>query len=259
MEKRQTGKLELKRKPFLGVLNIIRFNWHFYAIASLFLGALVLSISFLPATVQTAAYWAISLAILSIATSLIASYFVYDLSDLYQLKWLENLDGKKVLNIMAGFDETSSIIKSKYKNVDLTVCDFYDSNRHTEVSIKRARKAYPPLAETVEVSTRKLPFTNDSFDKSLVILSAHEIRDKEERILFFKELNRVTTTAGQILVTEHLRDASNFLAYTFGAFHFYSKNSWLQTFSAANLIVVKEIKTTPFVSTFILKKNGGTL
>jgi hypothetical protein len=251
--------LELKRKPFIGVLNIIRFNWHFYAIASLILGTLILSISFLPVSVQTNAYWAISVATFSIVLSLIVSYFVYDVSNLYELNWLGNLDNKRVLNIMAGFDETSKILKSKYENVNLTVCDFYDSTKHTEVSIKRARKSHPPLAETVEVSTSKLPFSNDSFDNSLVILSAHEIRDKEERILFFKELSRVTTTAGQIIVTEHLRDASNFLAYTFGAFHFYSKNSWLQTFSAANLIVVKEIKTTPFVSTFILERNGNTL
>lgn len=251
--------MELNRKPFQGVFNIIRFNWHFYLIVGIVLAFLLYSHQYLAESIQLFTFWFSLLAILTISVSLIVSYYVYDLSDLYQLYWLPALDNKTVLNINAGFDETSKIIKSKWRNGELTICDFYDPKKHTEISIKRARKAYPPDKNTVQVSTDKLPFLDNSFDYSLAILSAHEVRDKKERIEFFKELNRITKSKGEIFVTEHLRDLNNFIAYTIGFFHFHSRSSWIDTFEQANLKVKGEIKTTPFLTTFILEKNGNTL
>ena len=100
---------------------------------------------------------------------------------------------------------------------------------------------------------------SNSADKILLILAAHEIRNGNERIAFFKELNRIIKPTGQIYVTEHLRDTANFIAYNIGFFHFYSKKSWLDTFAKANLAISQEIKQTPFISTFILVKNGNPL
>lgn len=251
--------MELKRKPLQGVSNIIRFNWHFYLIAVVFFVVLIVFKNKFPQTIQNLVPLGTTIAILTIVTSLLVSLYVYDLSDLYQIKWLGNSDNNKILNINAGFDETSEIIQRKYPNVDLTICDFYDPTKHSEISIKRARQIYPPAPKTISVQTNQLPFSDDTFDKSLAILSAHEIRNENERVSFFKELNRITKSSGQILVTEHLRDWNNFLAYTIGFFHFHSRKSWSQTFKQANLTVKKEIKTTPFITTFILENNGGSL
>lgn len=55
---------------------------------------------------------------------------------------------------------------------------------------------------------------------------------------------------------EHLRNTPNFLAYNIGFFHFYSKAIWLKNFNTAKLKLVKEIKHTPFISIFVLEKNG---
>lgn len=250
--------MELRRKPLQGVFNIIRFNWHFYLVAGLILISLIIFKHYLPAQIQPFAFWIALLATLTISASLLVSFYVYDLSSLYQLKWLPNFDSKRILSINAGFDETSRIIISKLSNSDLTICDFYNPIEHTEVSIRRARLAYPPLENTIRVSTDSLPFSDNSFDYALAILSAHEIRDEKERIRFFSELNRVTKAKGQIFVTEHLRNLNNFLAYTIGFLHFHSKASWLRTFEQANLIVNREIRTTPFITTFILGKNGDS-
>lgn len=251
--------MDIKRKTFQGVFNIIRFNWHFYLIAGLALIFLGIINPYLTSSFQLIIFWFSLLAILAISVSLIISYLIYDCSDLYQLKWLAHADDKTVLNINAGFDETSDLIKSKFPKCNLTICDFYNAEKHTEISIRRARKTYPPVENTIQVSTDKLPFPNHTFDYALAVLSAHEIRDEHERIGFFKELNRVTKTTGRIFVTEHLRDLNNFMAYTIGFFHFHSKSSWRQTFEQANLKIIQEVKSTPFITTFILEKNGDTL
>jgi ubiquinone/menaquinone biosynthesis C-methylase UbiE len=245
------------RKPFQGVGNIIRFNWHYYALSAL----LVVFIFIIQR------YFAFSvtgniLAILIICTTIISlavSAYIYDFSDLYKLSWLNDLkhsENEKIININAGFDETSSLIKSKFENCELFVADFYDPQKHTEISIKRARSAYPPFPNTQQISTTHLPIKDNSTDKVFTIFSAHEIRNQAERIAFFKELNRVLKPSGQVMVTEHLRDTPNFLAYNIGFFHFYSRATWVTIFRLAGLTVSKEIKTTPFITTFILQKNG---
>ena len=248
----------LDRKPFQGVLNIIRFNWQFYVIAGLVIAVLGALVGFLPEPFRMLVVLGTFLAALMISISLIGSLYIYDISDLYKLPWLPNLDAKKVLNINAGFDETSSLLKKKHPAVELTVCDFYDPEKHTEVSIKRARNAFPPLEGTISVSTEKLPLADRSFDTTLAFFSAHEIRELGERVEFFKELARVTKPNGEIIVTEHLRDFNNFAIYTVGFFHFHSRETWLDTFGGAGLIVSEEIKTTRFISTFVLTQEGET-
>ncbi len=249
----------MKRKPLQGVINIIRFNWHFYLIAGFVFISLLLVHNIIPNQLKIFVIITILFVFFSITISFIVSVYIYDFSSLYRLKWLPNFDFKKVLNINAGFDETSEIIKGKSPNADLTICDFYDKEKHTEVSIKRARRIYPPLIGTIPVSTTNLPFNDNTFDYSLAILSVHEIRNKTERVQFFRELNRVTKSDGEIYITEHLRDLNNFLAYTIGFFHFHSKSTWHETFKLANLNLEAEIKTTPFITTFILSKNGDPL
>lgn len=246
------------RKPFQGVLNIVRFNWHFYLVAAVILVAIVCLKHYLPAAIQPYIVIASLLAVLTISISLLVSFYIYDLSDLYALKWLPPADGRRILNINAGFDETSAIISTKFPNAALTVCDFYDPKKHTEISIKRARKALPPVHSTIQVSTENLPFKNGSFDLVLAIFSAHEIRNETERIRFFKELARVTSHDGQLLVTEHHRDFYNFLAYTIGFFHFHSRSTWLRTFTKAGLVITDELKTTPFITSYVLSRNGTT-
>jgi SAM-dependent methyltransferase len=143
------------------------------------------------------------------------------------------------------------------------VCDFYDPAKHTEVSIRRARQAYPPYPGTLSANTAQLPFADGFFDISCVIFAAHEIRDDAERASFFQELKRVTKAGEQIYVTEHLRDLPNFLVYTIGFFHFLPQKAWFRTFEAAGLTLVKMEKATPFVTTFVLENHetccGGGL
>jgi SAM-dependent methyltransferase len=188
------------------------------------------------------------------------SMYVYDFSGLYSLKWIEQEKTENVVvNINAGFDETSALLKAKFKRSELIVMDFYDPAKHTEVSIKRARKAYPPFPNTKQTGTNFIQLADNSVDKIFLTLSAHEIRDEVERTAFFREISRTLKPNGEIYITEHLRDFPNFLAYNIGFFHFHSKGTWLRTFKIAGLKTSREVKLTPFISSFILNKNGDTL
>ena len=243
------------RKPYQGIWNIIRFNWHFYVLAAVAILCMLLIKYF--TSFSVIADVMMILIGCSIVISLAVSFYIYDLSGLYKFSWLNNTPlPERIINIHAGFDETSYLLQKKFSTAELQVADFYDPSKHTEVSIKRARKAYRAHPNTQAISTDHLPMQAGSADKVFAILSAHEIRDEKERIAFFKELGRVLKPSGQIFVTEHLRDTANFLAYNVGFFHFHSKSSWLNTFGQAGLKVSKQVKITPFITTFILEKNG---
>ena len=247
------------RKPFQGLWNVMRFNWPFYVMALGFVLVVFILRSYLDPQFRIGADILLILGALATLLSLLVTWYVYDLSGFYKLDWLESLQsgkGETIVNINAGFDETSVLLKSKFGDANMIVCDFYDPARHTEASIKRARKAYPPFPGTLSVSTDKLPINDDSADKVFAIFSAHEIRDVGERNTFFTELNRTLFPGGRVIVVEHLRDTANYLAYNIGALHFHSRASWLGTFKAARLEIEDEIKITPFVTAFFLNKNG---
>jgi SAM-dependent methyltransferase len=246
------GDMARMRGRFEGVGNIVRFNWPFFVVAAL--GVIGLAI----AGVLTPFPWAAlcGLAILGIVgpvlVSLLASHFIYDRSELYDLGWL-NVDAPdRLVNIHAGFDETSALLAIKFPQAHLRVLDFYDPDKHTEPSIKRARVRYPEYPNTEKVTTRALPMDPASADLVCLILSAHEVRDPTERTAFFREIHRGMAPGGRIVVVEHLRDAPNFLAYTVGFLHFHSRAAWLATFEAAGLVVESEEKHTPFLSVFTL-------
>ena len=196
--------MEKLRKPFQGTWNIIRFNWQFYFIAGL---AVVFLFLLRNIWNEPFFYFVIVLIILIIATtflSLIVSFYIYDLSGLYKLNWLNKLvyrENEKILNIHAGFDETSALLHKKFISSTLTVFDFYDPVKHTEISIKRARKAYPPFPGTVAISTGIIPMEKNSTDKIFLILSAHEIMDADERVVFFKEFLGNSKNAKQTSIT----------------------------------------------------------
>lgn len=254
--------MERMRTSFQGLVNVIRFNWHFYALSLIFTLLVALAGTYyLRNELQSYSYVVCILVLGMSLVSLVVSHYVYDLSGLYQFNWLRQyvLKGTKLVNINAGFDEISDLLKDKFKITEFVALDFYDPLKHTEISIERARKAYPAFPHTLRVDTRNLPLVDESIETIVVFFAAHEIRNYSERIDFFKELGRVIKPTGRIIVTEHLRDLPNFLAYNIGFFHFYPGSSWHRVFRTAGLDVVREMKHTPFVSIYILTSHGDSL
>lgn len=251
---------DVNRKPFQGIGNILRFNWHFYAWVLVVLVILHFVKRFGTPAIHPALGLAEGLILLTTVVSLAVSTYVYDLSGLYRLDWLaiDVKGGDRLVNVHAGFDETSFLLAKKYPQALLGVLDFYNPKKHTEVSIRRARKAYPAYPGTTAVSTTAVPLPAQSVDVVFCILSAHEIRDNKERSVFFQQWERALNDDGRIVVVEHLRDGPNFLAYSIGAFHFHSAAVWKQTFSSAGLHIERQQKLTPLITVYYLQKNGNS-
>lgn len=252
--------MEPIRKPFQGVWNIVRFNWHFFVLATVLTAGLFGLGTIASAPVASYLNILTGLIAVSVLVSLLTSLYVYDLSDLYTLSWLDFLKAgqpQNIVTIHAGFDETSALIQRKFPDAHLRVFDFYDPLYHTELSIQQARKAYLPYPGTETIQTKAIPLDSQTVDVVLLILSAHEIRQATERVQFFFELNRVLKPAGQVIVVEHLRDGVNFLGYNLGFFHFLSRSTWLTTFSRSAFVVHRSQKITPFITVFTLCKDDS--
>lgn len=248
------------RKPYQGVVNIIRFNWHFYLVAGISASLIMLASAYASAPVS----WFLAVLafgiVASTCISLLVSHYIYDRSGLYDFTWIRkfNRSGvETIVNVHAGFDETSGILKKSVPSAQLKVFDFYDPSKHTEISIERARKAYPPYAGTTKISTSQLPLPNRGISIIFNIFALHEIRDREERIGFLNEQFKAIRDDGKVVIVEHLRDVPNFLAYNIGFFHFLPEREWLNNFQLAGLCVDNRFKVTPFITVFILKKVDG--
>jgi hypothetical protein len=193
----------------------------------------------------------------NILASIIAAYILYDKSELYELSLLERaLDFRKINNIVlihASFDPLSKIIEEKYYSKNITVCDIYGNRHEHEKGIKFSKKVFPPNPNEIKISTNKLPFENNSQDVILAITAIHEVLSHKERVEFFKESKRILNDNGCIIVSEQFRNLTNFLFFSFGAFHFLSEKQWKKAINEAGLEIVEIKKITIFANMIIIK------
>ncbi len=246
--------MEIKRRNFQGVLNILSFNRHFYVLG---LGVLALIIiSYITFKWPDVLFWIIITSfIYGLTMPLIVSAYVYDFSGYYNFNWLKKYSAdanepKKIININAGFDETSFIIQNNFPKADLKVFDFYNPKQHTEPAIIRARKVSLVFPDTQQIKTNYIPLEDQSIDLIFLLSAAHEIRSQEEKIQFLKECYRLCKPNGKVIMVEHLRDFPNFLAFSIGFTHFFSKAVWKKSFESAGFTSFEETKFTPFMSIF---------
>ena len=246
--------MEIKRRNFQGVLNILSFNRHFYVIGILVWVLIMAGLTFL----QLPALWTWLITgafIYGLTMPLIVSAYVYDFSGYYDFKWLKTqglIDSKpkQLININAGFDETSFILKNNFPEADLKVFDFYDPEQHTEPAIVRARKVSLVYPNTQQIQSDKIPLTDESTDIIFLLSAAHEIRSHQEKVAFLKECKRICKSTGKVITVEHLRDVPNFFAFSIGFTHFFSRSAWKKAFKEAGFSTFEETKFTPFMSIF---------
>ena len=238
---------------FKGVSQIVLFNWPFYAFA-LVAGLLTWLIKpTLPPTFEVWTELAVLIGAVSVLLTLLASWFVYDLRNLYRFDYLSTRSPERIANIHAGFDETTLALRAKFPNAVIDIFDFYDPEKHTEASIRRARARHPAVTGTVAVDSSHIPVGEHTYDAVFLIFAAHEIRDDVERIAFFKELRLVTKPGANLYVVEHLRDWKNALVYSIGCLHFHTETTWRKTFDASGWELVERNPANAFVVSYKLQ------
>jgi len=246
--------METKRRKFQGVLNILSFNRHFYYWGIGVLALLVLSRWFVawPAVVF---FIVVAAFLYGLIMPLVVSAYVYDFSGYYGLPWLNGLipdehGARRIANINAGFDETSFLLHARFPEAAIQVFDFYDARRHTEPAIVRARRVSLVYPDTKVIASDAIPAGDGTVDVVFLLSAIHEIRRHEEKVRFLKECRRVCKPEGTELMVEHLRDLPNFLAFSIGFTHFFSRAAWKDAFTRAGFSELQERKFTPFMSVF---------
>jgi len=237
---------------------VVSFNRHFFAIA---LAACVTGLALIAVVDNSILNLLLSagigLALYFIVASVVASYLVYDASDLYALRWwpARCLKGPPADGILvhAGFDPASPKIKAKFPGLRLRILDFFDARQTTEASIQRAHRLNPPAADEERIRADSWPAQSASQDVVFALSAAHELRNPDERAAFFREAGRVLKQGGRVIVIEQLRNAINFACFGVAAFHFLSRRTWLKSFASAGLAVTDEFGITPFMRAFVLE------
>jgi SAM-dependent methyltransferase len=257
-----TGSKSLAcRSGFRGVLQIVRFNWPFYAIAvlvNLAVAALVWC-DVVSGSWSAVALGAAGISDLWLLTSLAVSHYIYDRSGIARSEWLRDLAPETVhatAAFHAGHDEASAALRSRFPDARVAVFDFFDDKKNTEASLLRARALAGDESCAVPVAIDAIPLSTSELDLACVVFAAHEIRRADDRALLFRELARVLKTEGRLIVVEHLRDAWNGFAYGPGVLHFLPRSAWMRTFASSELIVHREARVTPFVTVFELSRSG---
>lgn len=241
-----------------GVVQILRYNAHFYgaAIATLAAAAVaaVLHVGPLPAIAAAAGVTA-----LFTLSSLAVSWYVYDCARVTRWRWMEGLlpsAPRRWLNIHAGLDESTEALAQMYRGTEYAVVDIYDCREMTEPSIARARRIRRGGREAARARLGALPFPSATQDAVFLLLTAHEVRRHDRRVALLREGARTLSPGGRVVLVEHLRDWKNFVAFGPGFLHFYSRADWLRAASEAGLAVERESAVTPFVRCWLLRGNS---
>lgn len=244
----------MKRGKFQGVSAIVRFNWPFYVASCLVIVVgLLLSYSlsgWMAAIVLTGT----ALALWLTTASLLASWWVYDVSDLHCYGWLSRAAGKssgRWINAHSGFDETTMALKERLPG-EWIVLDHFDPVCMSEPSIHRAKKLYPPLPGTLAAPFDVWPVASASIDGIFGLLAIHELRTHADRVKWFSEARRVLAADGRVILIEHVRDAANFIVFGPGFLHFHSIETWSRSWQHAGFELAQTFRISPWLRVFIL-------
>ena len=245
------------RRPYQGVVQILQFNWRSYVATAATVGVALLALPFLPGPGRTVLLLGTAPTLFWLTSSLLVSHYVYDRSPLYDLNWVCSALSRaprRWISIHCGLDETSAILAAIFPDAASQVVDIFDPLVMTETSIRVARRVTNHTIPSTLMRYDSLTFPAESFDVAFSIFAAHELRQHDQRVTFFREIVRTLTPDGEFILMEHSRDWRNFLVFGPGFLHFFSQRAWRKAASDAGLRVRAEFSITPFVCVFVLRR-----
>ena len=246
------------RRPFEGMLQILRYNLRFYVLAgvaaALALAAASFPLSGVPAGLSVGLA---ALVVLFSISSLAVAHYVYDRSALPGWAWLVPglpAPPARWTVVHAGLDEATPALRRLFPGADGEALDIYDPADMPEPSIAVARRT-TALPEPARPATHDaLPVAEAECDLLVLFFVAHELRRAAAREGLFRELRRVLAPRGTLVLVEHPRDLPNLLAFGPGFLHFLPRGEWRRLADGAGLAVREEARVTPFVRVFFLER-----
>lgn len=243
-----------------GVRRVMLFNWpKLVATLALTVGLILVGRGTDSRLVRSAAVVGALAPAYFLVASLVASWWVYDRSDLLTWRWLERLlpdEPHRWALVHAGYDEAGPALTDALGD-PCAIVDVSPRLGRISPSLHRARRRHPAGSTVVadaDADTPLLPIAPTSCDGVLLVFAAHEVRDRGQREELFDELQRVLAPAGRVVVVEHLRDRSNLAVFGLGAFHFQSRREWQHLAGRSGFDVAEEVTKTAFVRGFALCK-----
>jgi hypothetical protein len=245
-----------KRNTFDRALRIAGYNWPLYAGAAIAIvvGVTLLCAPGVPRSLRWVGGLGAAIAGWYAVASFSAFHWMFDRSQLLDGMWLRKLSSepRRCIQINAGLEETTLPLSDIFPDAELKTFDLYDPTVMTEPALTRARQRKSD-AMTTAVQPGSLPVDSGWADFVVVTLAAHEIRNGLHREQFFRDLRRVVSPAGKVVVVEHLRDFVAALAFGPGMFHFFRRSEWLSLGSRVGLDVERELPITPFIRVFVYR------
>jgi SAM-dependent methyltransferase len=238
--------MEMAHQPILdGTMKVVRFNWPKYAAAVLVVAAAwawTVSDLSVPGSVLL---WIVAAgATIWTATSLIATWWVYDHRRIYDLVGRGLGSVGRYAAVHAGFDDATPHLERSIGYGPAAIVDLEVAPRG---SLRRARSE--PASPAGDTSA--LPLISGSLDTIFMTFAAHEVRPSKDQRALFKELHRVLASGGRLVVTEHMLDRANVAVYGPGALHFQPAERWMRRASETRFKLVDDDHLTPFVRRLI--------
>jgi SAM-dependent methyltransferase len=247
------------RRSFQGVLQILSFNWPYYAasVCGLIVVAVVSKLRKWPRSLAALVWIGCGGVAWWTGASLVASHWVYDRSPLMKWSWVSALLAKRPrrwVNIHSGLDESTLALTALFPDSPGMTFDIFDEREMSEHSIRRARKEASAVTATPAHYTA-LPLSDASIDAVFLFFAAHELRAPVSRERLFGEIARVLAPGGRLILAEHTRDAANLAIFGPGFWHFLPRGEWLRLANLSGLKVDRELTITPLVHIWSLEKS----
>ncbi len=233
-----------------GTATVVRFNWPKYvAVIGILAAAFMATVADLPRLVCSALGVVGGAGLFWAATSLVATWWVYDYRRVYDQVAIGIEPVGDWASVHAGFDDATANLVAAIGREPQAVVEL---SMQASPSLRRARRVQGRVATAGAVGC--LALMPSSLDSIFVTFAAHEIRDGEDQRALFGELHRALRPGGHLVVTEHLRDAANFIVYGPAAFHFQPASTWINRADEAGFDIESDVSITPFVHRLIWQR-----
>lgn len=236
-----------------GTRTIVRFNWpKFLLVPALATGAAIAASADAHVVVVGALVLAAGLGTVWSVTSLAATWWVYDRTDLYARIGDGLAPVGPWLVVHAGFDESTAPLTAAIGHGPVAVVALTTPARR---GLRQARRVHRAVAGPASVSASDLHGSPDaSVDTAFVSLAVHEVRSVADQRELFAELRRVLVPGGRLVITEHLLGVATAAVYGPAAWHFRTGRTWLDRAAEQGLSLDSDDPITPFVHRFVWRR-----